>query len=304
MTYNRILAVLDSASKKVMYIEDYGPRNGFFIEGWRALHFPLTSSLVKKSYREGNITILILNQGKAKLKLTPSFAPIGISECSITKDNKIAITFAGFGGGGVSASFSRGMADGIEKIHIIQEGGGNKLGIGRIVLPAKKILLIGVDDTDNENEGATYALAHNISVDIAKKLNVFYATHNNIQLFPYNPYKTKNCMATLVSFIYDNDSKKEKIVKEFTRQLKRYTVSPETGMAIFEGFSLPSTLIDFSTSLKFHMLSSMDDLKKVCAKTRVKLYAITGERGLIGATAALGFFDKPDFGAKLPNQCC
>ncbi|OGE18757.1 hypothetical protein A3J19_01475 [Candidatus Daviesbacteria bacterium RIFCSPLOWO2_02_FULL_41_8] len=303
MGYNRIIAVVDPVSQKVMYIEDYGPRNGFFIEGWRALHFPLTSSIVEKSYREGGITIYIIKQGKAKLNLLPSFAPIGIEECKVI-NNKVSITFAGFGGGGVSASFSRGMTEGVEKVQVIQQGGGNKLGIGKIFLPAKKIILIGVDDTDNENEGATYALAHNIATDIAGKLNVFYATHNNIQLFPYNPYKTKNCMATVVSFIYDHDTQEEEIVKEFAKLLKKHSVSNQAGMATFKGFSLPRQLIDFSTSIKFHMLHDMDELKKVCNQTGVKLYPITGEKGLIGAAAALGFFDRPDFGAKLPNQCC
>ncbi|MDD5416296.1 MAG: hypothetical protein PHE48_04860 [Candidatus Daviesbacteria bacterium] len=302
MAYNKILAVVDPTPKRVMYIEDYGPRNGFFIEGWRALHFPLTSSIVEKSYREGNMTIYILNQGKAKLNLVPSFAPIGIEECLVTKD-KVAITFAGFGGGGVSASFSRGIAEGVEKVQVIQEGGGNKLGIGRIVLPAKKLLLIGVDDTDNESEGATYALAHNISIDIGKKFNVYYATHNNIQLFPNNPHKTKNCLSTLISFIYDRDIQKKQIIDEFIKLLKKYTVSPQTGMATFDGFSLPENLIDFCTDLKFHLFEDLQKLKRVCKESRVTLYPIGEERGLIGAVAALGFFDRPDFGAKLPSQC-
>lgn len=303
MSYNNVLAVVDNRSKKVMYIEEYGPRNGFFVEGWRALHFPLTSPIVEKSYREGNITICILKQGKAKINLIPSFAPIAIEECLVTEDDKVAITFSGFGGGGVSASFSRGLAKGVEKVQVIQEGGGNKLGVGRIILPAKKILLVGIDDTDNASEGATYALVHNLATEIADKLKVYYATHNNIQLFPYNPYKTKNCMSTLVSFIYDTDRQKTQIVDGLKKLLKKYTVSPQTGMAVYEGFSLPEKLVDFCTGLKFHMLEELNQFKSICKESKVTLYPITGEKGLIGAVAAIGFFYKPDFGAKLPNHC-
>lgn len=304
MSYNRLFAVVDNHNSKVMYIEDYGPKNGFFIEGWRALHFPLTSSLVEKSYREGGITIYIINQGKTKLSLVPSFSPIGIQQCVVRKNSQVLITFAGFGGGGVSASFSRGMAEGVEKVEVIQSGGGAKLGIARVTLPVKRFLLVGVDDTDNELEGATYSLVHNISLQISKELNVFYATHNNVQLFPYNPHKTKNCMSTVIGFIYDHPSQKKKITDSFIRLLKKYSVSKETAIAVYDGFSLPDKLINFSVSLKFHFLDDMDYLKKICKETGVELIPVTGERGLIGAVAALGLYDKPEFAAKLPDQCC
>ncbi|MDO8503472.1 MAG: hypothetical protein Q7S60_02155 [bacterium] len=300
MSYNRLTAIVDSRSGEVMYIEDYGPENGFFTEGWRAFHFPRTSSLVKKSYREGNITINILEQGKAKLHLVPSFAPIGIQECEV-KGGKVEITIAGFGGGGVSAAFSRGMAQGVEKVQVVEEGGGNRLGVGKIILPARRLLLVGVDDTDNETEGATYSLVHNLSLDVAKKLGVEYVIQNNVQLYPKNPYKTKNCMATVVGFIYDKPSQRQKAIKEFASLLKKYTLSSQTGMATYDGFSLPKGLRDFCTSLKFRLLEDMKEVYTIAARSNVKLYPITGEKGLIGAVAAIGFYDDPDFAAKLPS---
>jgi len=299
MAYNRLTAVVDDSAKKVMYIEEYGPQPGFFVEGWRALHFPLTSEIVERSYREGNTTIYIIKQGRAKVNLTPSFAPIGIEECRVV-GKKVLIVVSGLGGGGVSASFSRGMADGVSEIRVIEEGGGKKMGKGGLVLPLKKILLIGVDDTDKETEGATYALVHNISLDIADENKVWYCVHNNIQLYPYNPNKTKNCMGTVVGFIYDNISKKNKIINHMVQALKKYSLTDRTGIAIYDGFSLPQDLVSFSESLKFRMLTDINEIYNIADKTNVNLIKVTGERGLIGAVASLGLYDRPEYAAKLP----
>jgi methanogenesis imperfect marker protein 11 len=301
MSYNSLYGIYDERSKKVMYIENYGPHNGFFIEGWRALHFTQTSSLVERGYREGGSTIFVVKQGKAKLNLIPSFAPIGIEECRVAK-NEIDITIAGFGGGGVSASFSRGMAQGVKKVAVLEEGGGTKYGKGRITLPMSSMVLLGIDDTDNNIEGATYSLAHNIALDIAKKYSVFYAIHNNIQLFPYNPHKTRNCMSTVIGFIYQGKTKRDKIVREFAKQLKKYTVSEKTSMAVFDGFFIPEKLSAFCRSVKYTQITSLDELRKVSQETGVELHVITGEMGLIGAVAALGYYDNPEMAVALPRS--
>ncbi len=301
MSYNSLQAIVDPNSKKIMYIEDYGPKNGFFIEGWRALHFPLTSSIVEKSYREGGITIYIVREGKAKLNLIPSFSPIGIESCKIMK-NEVEITIAGIGGGGVSASFSRGMADGVKQIEVISEGGGEKYGKAKILLPKKRLLLIGVDDTDNDIEGATYSLVHNITKTTADKYKVVYAIHVNVQLYPYNPTKTKNCFATVVGLIFTSDNQKKLIISNFKKELKEKTFSKNTAMAIHEGFVFSKEFTETCLKTKFEMIKDIDQLIKVAKKNKVDTFEITGRRGLIGAISSLIFFDKPDFAAKLPNQ--
>jgi methanogenesis imperfect marker protein 11 len=249
MKYNEILAMYDKRTEKVMLVEDYGPYNGFFIEAWRYHHFPKTSKLVQKAYREGGKTIFILKTGKTKLKLIPSFSPIGISEC-LVKNGTIEVVYEGYGGGGVSASISRGLADGVIKSVALRKGGGKRIGKGKIVLPKFHFLLVAVDDTDNEKEGATYSLVHNIALDIDNKKTIRYLTHGNIQLHPYNPYKTSNCFSTVVGFMYKNQKEKDKIVSHFKKELKKHTVSDQTAMAVFNGFVLPQPLINLAYALK------------------------------------------------------
>lgn len=302
MAYNKLDAIYDNKSKKVMYIENYGPKDGFFVEGWRALHFPLTSNIVEKSYREGNITVFILREGKSKLNLVPSFAPIGIESCKV-RSKEVYITIAGIGGGGVSASFSRGMTLGVKRVSVINRGGGKKLGKATLVLPLKYMLLIGVDDTDNETEGATYSLVHNIAREAAEKFKAEYVLHGNVQLYPYNPHKTKNCFSTVVGLLFSNKKQKRNIVEHFKTELKNNTFSKETGMAVYDGFIFSKPFIEFCKSLKFRILDSPKEIIAAANKEGVETYTITGKRGLIGAIAALPFFDNPDFAVKLPGQC-
>lgn len=301
MPYNRIETVVDPATSKVMYIENYGPKDGFFVEGWRALHFPLTSSIVEKSYREGGSTICIVKPGKAELSLVPSFSPIGIEEC-VVKKSTVEITIAGLGGGGVSASFSRGMAEGVKTVEVLSEGGGTRLGKARIVFPKKRLLLIGVDDTDNDVQGATYSLVHNLATKIALKLKVRYAMHVNVQLYPYNPSKTKNCFGTVVGIIFSNEEEKRKIISNFKKELKKNTFSKQTGMAVYEGFTFNKEFQELCESVKFKLIEDVEVLIRAAKENGVITEEVTGKRGLIGAIASLVFFDRPDFAASLPSR--
>lgn len=296
--YNEILAVFDARNKLIELVEDYAPANGLFAEAWRTLHFPRTSRLVVSARREGTKSIFRIKPGKAELNLTPTFSPIGIQQAEAFKD-LIKITYAGLGGGGVSASYCRGLAKGVEGVEVIRKGGGNKLGIGAILLPRLEKTIISVDDTDNEEEGATYALVHNI----AQKLNskkIRYFTHVNSQLFPENPNKTKNCMSTAVSFIHKPGLDSE-INAFFKKQLKKHTLSNNTAFVSYNGILLPAEVQEYARMAKSSFLSSIAEAQGICERNNVKHFTVTGDKGLIGALAGLGMHDNPEFAASLPN---
>jgi methanogenesis imperfect marker protein 11 len=302
MKYNKLTAFYDEVSDMVMLVENYGPLKGFFVEGWRAFHFPRTSAIVKKSYREGNNSIFLIKPGTTELSLVPAFAPIGIESCMVS-ESEIQVVYAGYGGGGVSAAYSRGLADGVLRTEVLQAGGGGNLGKGLVILPKRKLVLIGVDDTDNPKEGATYALAHNIAVDIQKSTKgVEYLTHGNIQLFPYNPDKTKNCFSTVIGFsVMPNQV--DTVVKKFKKLLTKYTLSQNTAMCYTDSFAISSSLLAYAKRAKASFISSLEEVKKVAKKNHITCFPITGERGLIGAVAAIGLYDQPDYASSLlPNQ--
>ena len=69
------------------------------------------------------------------------------------------------------------------------ESGGGKVAGSTIWLPRMQRVLIGVDDTDTPDEGATWTLVHNIAKAVEGEHSV-YLSHTIVQLFPV-PYLYK-----------------------------------------------------------------------------------------------------------------
>lgn len=296
--YNELVASYDKRNDIIELIEDYAPANGLFAEAWRAFHFPRTSPIVKSSRREGTKTIFRIKPGISELKLIPAFAPIGIESAEINND-EISITYSGYGGGGVSASYCRGLAKGVLRVEIYERGGGSKFGKAKVVLPMLEKVIVSVDDTDTPDEGATYSLVHNI----ADKINcaeMRYFTHVNAQLFPGTPHKTKNCMSTAVSFLC-KPGMKNTIADVFKEKLKKYTLSEHTGMVIYSGVLIPEKVYDYGIRAKEGLISHVGEALKIAEDNNVDAYEITGKRGIIGALAGLGLHDDPELAASLPE---
>jgi methanogenesis imperfect marker protein 11 len=299
MGYNNLWAMHDQNNRTVMLVEDYGPSDGFFIEAWRTFHFPRTSSIVQKSYREGGKSIHIISEGEGELDLVPAASPIGISSCNVCED-EIGITFEGVGGGGVSASYSRGIANGVLRVEVHEEGGGRKLGKSTVILPRKKLFLVGVDDTDSEDVGATYSLVHNISEEINSEESR-YLIHGNVQLYPFNPNKTRNCFGTVVGFMID-PGLEDQVTSHFKKRLLEETVSDKTAMCTYEGVVVNNELLNYSMRAKSSFIKSVDEVCDIAKRNNVKVYEITGREGIIGAVASIGLFDKPDYASRLPTD--
>ena len=60
----------------------------------------------------------------------------------------------------------RGMGEGVKYIELLEEGGGSKVGRARVVTPKLEKVVIGVDDTDIKDAGATWTMAHNLGVEL------------------------------------------------------------------------------------------------------------------------------------------
>lgn len=295
--YEELLAAYDERNKLVMLIEDY--MKGVYAEAWRVYHFPRTSPLVKYAKREGTKSIFYLKEGEIKkLKLIPSFAPIGIKQVSVN-NTEIKIFYSGLGGGGVSAAYCRGLAKGVKRIEIIHEAGGNQHGEAIIILPRYHHLIIGIDDTDNEKEGATYALAHNIALSINDDKNIRYISHVNTQLYPENPAKTKNCMSTSIGLLI-KPSLENKVINFFIKELKEKTLSKNTAIVVLRGFFIPKKLKLFSRRLRTKFFADLPYIKKLIKELNLEYHIITGEKGLIGALGAVSMHDNPDLAASLP----
>lgn len=297
--HRKIVAAVEKGTGVAELVEDHA--RGMCLGGsaWSLYHYTRNSKSVFWSKREGTRLFykLRLSKSNAPFDLQASYHPASI-ESAVVEGKRVKVTYSGLAGAGVAA-LSRGMAEGVEGVEVSEWGGGKKLGRVTVVLPLKEKVIIGVDDTDKADEGATWSLVNEIAFECSKKAGVDYLEHSIVQLYPQNPYKTQNCVSLSVSFAVP-PKMKETLVKEFRDAIKARTFSKETGMAWFIGVIVPPTLMEYAKRAKSGMVT-VQDAETAAGENSVKITRITGERGLIGAVAAVPYVEYPDEAVKLPG---
>lgn len=289
--FERIVACYDPEAGLVELVEDHARGTCFGGSAWSHYHILKNSPIVKGARREGTRNFFLIEPGRADLDLEPGISQGGIEECAVA-DDTIMITYAGLGGAGVGMAKGRGLADGVGSVEVHSEGGGGRLGSATLTLPLHEKVTIGIDDTDNEEAGATWSLANEIGYDAEKKGSANYLMHTITQLYPEAPHKTTNCVSVALSFGVV-PGKRDDLVEYVAGRLKEDTLSDETGMAVFTGIKIPRGLEAFTLAAKAGILT-LDETRSIAAQKGVELIEITGKRGLIGALAALGLSDNPD----------
>jgi methanogenesis imperfect marker protein 11 len=292
--YARILATTDG--KIVEIIEDHSRGTCYGGAAWEVHHYPKTSQLVYYSKRDGARNIFRVKLGETDLELVPGLAAAGIEKVSIDED-EIKIQYSGLGGAGVAIAMARGQAEGVSQIEVYEWGGGGKRARAAVVVPRLEKIVFGIDDTDTPTSGATWALANEIGYILDKLDGNYFTGHTINQLFPQNPHKTQNCVSIAISFAVQPE-KSGSLVEELTNILRKNTESDETGLAVFKGIEVPGALRRYSRMAKMKMID-VSAAKAVAKNNAVELYEITGERGLIGALAAIGFYDEPDIAVRV-----
>jgi len=272
--YPRITAIADETAEHVELIEFFDCVGGAM---WSAKHYA-QSPLVRSVRPVGATIRYLLSTGAVNLALEGSRFPAGISNVGVT-GNEIAVSYIGMGGGGVGAAACRADAAGVLRSRSDESGGGKVAG-STIWLPRMGRVIIGIDDTDTPEQGATWTLVHNIAKAVADERSV-YLSHTIVQLFPV-PYRTKNCVALAAEFA---TTEPDRLVDRFHTLLERYTLSEKTGMAVYRGFEPSVQLAAFGRAVKSGevvpgLLASLKD---------EHLEIVMDGRGITGAVAALPF---------------
>lgn len=280
--YKKVLTMVDD---DMVEIVEYHPCIGG--SEWMVYQYERSSDLVKSAKRDGNKHTYIVNVGKTDLNLKPSFSAAGIEEVSVEGD-EVKVTHAGLAGAGVGAAMCRGMAKGVKRVELYDIGGGSKVGRAAVVTPRLQKVVIGIDDTDTKETGATWTLANNVGVELSK-MGFEYIDHVIVQLYPHNPNKTQNCVAIALVFAV-KPSEREKLIEETRKMLKENTLSEKTSMAILDGISVPEKLREYAMATKKSMMS-LEDAEKTAEEIGIELIEVTGSQGKIGALAALGLYN-------------
>ncbi len=279
--YKQIHAVVDQEGKQVELMERSRCYGG---SAWARYHYS-RGPLVLSSRNLGEWFRYMILPGKADLDLVSSKRSAGIESVQV-QGQEVEVTYAGLGGGGVGATLSRAKADDVLRYSVTECGGG-RVARGTIVLPRRERVIIGVDDTDSKTLGATWSLIHNIASKVDRP-EARYISHSLVQLFPV-PTKTQNCVSTVVEFAC-LPGKAEGMLSDFKALLRKYTVSEQTGMAVFRDFD-PSELLPFGRRCKMERVQYEDALE---AAGNAGVQILLNGQGLIGAVAALPFSARPD----------
>ena len=283
INYQWIAAVASEEENQVELIECFDCIGGAM---WVKKHYA-KSPLVKSIRTVGSTNRYILKIGKVDLNLEGSRFPAGISAVTIT-ETTIRISYIGMGGGGVGATICRATASGVISSEYDESGGG-KVASSTITLPRLSRVLIGVDDTDTPEQGATWTLVHNIARTVAEETKnsdlCRYLSHTIVQLFPV-PFRTKNCVGVVAEFACSDPAD---ISCRFHQLLQEYTLSDKTGMAVYTGFA-PDELMKFGERVKRGQV----DPGEAETLTSERLRIVMSGRGITGAIAAIPFYTRYD----------
>ena len=280
--YKKVLTMVDNGMVEIV---EYHPCIGG--SQWMVYQYERSSDLVESAKRDGNKHTYLVRIGKTDLNLKPSFSAAGIEEVSVESD-EVKVVHAGLAGAGVGAAMCRGMAKGVKRVELHDIGGGSKVGRAAVVTPKLQKVVIGIDDTDTKEKGATWTLANNIGVELSK-MGFEYIDHVIVQLYPHNPNKTQNCVAIALVFAV-KPGEREKLIEQTCRMLKESTLSDKTSMAILDGIEIPEKLREYSMATKQSMMS-LEGAEKVANELGIELIEVTGSQGEIGALAALGLYN-------------
>lgn len=280
--YEKVLTMVDG--DKVEIVEYHPCISG---SHWLLNQYKNNSELIDSAYRDGNKHVYSCHVGSAPLDLKASFNAAGIDEIVVDGD-EVKVTHAGLAGAGVGAGMCRGMGEGVKYVELIETGGGSKVGKATVVTPKLEKVVIGVDDTDTKDAGATWTMAHNLGVELASE-GFEYLDHIIVQLYPHNPHKTQNCVSIALTFAVE-ESKKQDLIDRVIEILKRDTLSDKTAIAILEGLSIPEKLREYSIATKSGMMD-VETAESVASELNIPLIAVTGEQGKVGALAALGLYN-------------
>jgi len=287
MFSDRLITLVDEAAGKARIIEmctAQGPVEWDAVNRWRA------GGIVERIDVHGNWLIMDALIGEREVRFGPVSEQRGgqaLKGVSV-KNGVVETSWAGIAGASIGVGACLPQAKGVirtEYENISDLGGSAEVHV-KISTPEMRHLIIGMDDTDSTEKGATWALGLNLARSMP---DATFLHHKIVQLNHHAPHKTTNCTATAVSFAV-LPNKVVPAVKFAADFIEDASLSDQTSMAVWTGIEIPEEVLRFGLRAK-EVILTIDDADEAARKSGVELKELTGPRGKIGALAAIGCFD-------------
>lgn len=267
---------------------------------WDIINRKRTVGILTDIRDEGSI-VMDMVIGEKSLNFGPASAELGgqgIYSLRVEGD-RVHTKWKGIAGASVGVGACLPQADDvIETIYPDDfKMGGAHVAETEIVTRKRVRLIIGVDDTDTPQQGASWVLTMKLGRECpyGKFLN-----HKIIQLNPKAPNKTTNCCSTAVSFAA-TEEEVPKIIEFAKEFIRKGSYSDDTVMTTFVGLKIPDDLREWSWNAKT-ILYTLEDAVATAERNGVGVHFITGNKGSIGAVAAIGCFDLGLRAAGIPED--
>lgn len=293
-----IYTIVDEKSGKARIIEACSARGP---AEWDVVNRRRSGGVIDVVNLEGNTITMDVTLGEKDLKFGAASADLGgqgICLCKVEGD-EVRTTWYGIAGASLGVGACIPGSEGVIRTEYPDDfkmGGAHTAHVD-IITPKLVRVIIGVDDTDTKEKGATWAT----SLAMARDCPVgYFMGHKIIQLNPRCPTKTTNCCGTAVAFAV-REEEIPKLVEFCYDYVKRNSYSQDAVMTVYKGLEIPKALSDFGWSAKSIMYKNAD-AEKIAAENGVQIINVTGSGGTIGAVAAIGCFDMGIRAAGIPED--
>jgi methanogenesis imperfect marker protein 11 len=257
---------------------------------WDALNRLRAGGVVSSAIVDGNTLIMNTKIGEGDVKFGAASKDLGGQALAALKieGDEVHTTWLGLAGASVGVGACLPQAPGVIRAiypDTTKLGGANQVEI-TIVTKKMKRLVLGIDDTDSKEKGASWILMLDLmnAMPCAKPL-----LHKIIQLSPDVPQKTTSCVSIGASFAVEEHDIDEAVEFVFNF-LKERTLSKHTAMAVFTGLKIPEDVRILGLEAKSRIVT-LEEVEKTASENGIRLMKVTGNRGKIGALAAIGCFD-------------
>lgn len=292
------ITIVDEKAGKAKIIEQCCARGP---GEWDIVNRRRTGGVIDNIVMQGTTLVMDVSIGEKELRFGPVSADLGGQGLKAFKveGDEVRTTWYGIAGASVGIGACLPQCPDVIRTEYPDDfkiGGGHTAHVD-IITPKMVRLVIGVDDTDTKEKGATWATALKMGQNAPVG---HFLEHKIIQLNPKTPTKTTNCCSSAVSFAV-----REEDIPRLTEYcvdfLKKESYSTDAVMTVFQGLEVPKRLVEYGWSAKSTMYTR-EDAVKVAEECGVQIISITGTDGTIGAVAAIGCVDLGPEAAGVPED--
>jgi hypothetical protein len=217
-------------------------------------------------------------EADADIGLYPRTA-VGVVGVWMNPDDTVTQRIRCVGGPAYSLTDMMARAEGVCSVEPRRKG---PLVEGEVTTRALTYLAIGIDDTDSQEAGATFALSLALLQHLSTIKGVLPIGHQVVMLLPTLADKTAGNAATFIELAAE-PSQMELIRARSLLFIADESYSPEWGMAMKTGFLVSKRLRSFGAHTRSARVRK-DEAEQIAADESIY---VAGGRGIIGALAAI-----------------